>query len=266
MGAILRHSLAVLLGVLVAACGTTGEVDETKGWSAQKLYTEAKSELSARNYDQAIKYYEKLEARYPYGRYAQQAQIEIAYAYFKDDNAAQAVASAERFIKLHPNHPNVDYAYYLRGLANFNDDIGWLGFLTGQDLSERDPKAARDAFDAFKDLVTRFPQSRYAPDSIERMNYLVNALASNEIHVARYYMKRGAYVAAINRVQYSLKSYPRAPANEEGLVIMVQAYDKMGVNELRDDAERVLKKNFPDSVYLKGGPRKDVPWWQIWNY
>ena len=267
MGAILRNSLAVLLGVLVAACGMLPDAgDETKGWSAQKLYTEAKSELGARNYDQAIKYYEKLEARYPYGRYAQQAQIEIAYAYFKDGEAAQAVTAAERFIKLHPNHPNVDYAYYLRGLANFNDDLGWIGYLTGQDLSERDPKAAREAFDAFRDLVTRFPESRYAPDSIERMNYLVNALASNEIHVARYYMTRGAYVAAVNRVQYSLKSYPRAPANEEGLVIMVQAYDKMGVKDLRDDAERVLKKNFPNSAYLKGGGRKDVPWWQIWNY
>jgi outer membrane protein assembly factor BamD len=267
MAAILRHSLALIFGVLVAACGLLPEAqDETKGWSAQKLYSEAKSELAARNYEQAIKYYEKLEARYPYGRFAQQAQIEIAYAHFKDDNPAQCVAAAERFIKLHPNHPNVDYAYYLRGLANFNDDLGWFGHLTGQDLSERDPKAAREAFDAFKDLVTRFPNSRYAPDSVERMNYLVNALASNEIHVARYYMKRGAYVAAVNRVQFAIKTYPLAPANEEGLVILVQAYDKMGIPALRDDADRVLRKNFPDSVYLKGGPRKDIPWWQIWNY
>jgi outer membrane protein assembly factor BamD len=265
---IVRYSLAVIFGVLLASCGLLPEAqDETRGWSAQKLYSEAKSELNNRNYESAIKYYQKLESRYPYGRFAQQAQIEIAYAYYKDGESAQATAAAERFIKLHPNHPNVDYAYYLRGLVNFNDDLGWFGYISGQDLSERDSKAAREAFDAFKELVTRFPDSRYAPDSIHRMNYLVNALASNEIHVARYYMKRGAYVAAANRVQFSLKTYPQAPANEEGLVILVKAYDTMGLKDLRDDAERVMKKNFPNSPYLKGDPRKaGSPWWQIWNW
>lgn len=268
MALILRYSLAVLAGVLMAACGLLPEqVDETKGWSAQKLYAEAKENLNDRNYEQAIKYYEKLEARYPYGRYAQQAQIEIAYAYYKDNEPAQAIAAAERFIKLHPSHPNVDYAYYLRGLANFNDDLGWFGGLSGQDLTERDPKAAREAFEAFKDLVTRFPQSKYAPDSVARMNYLVNALASHEVHVARYYMKRGAYVAAANRAQMALKTYPQAPANEEGLVILVKAYDALDMRDLRNDAERVLMKNFPDSKYLKGDPgKKDIPWWQIWNW
>ena len=265
---IVRYSLALLLGILIAACGLLPEqIDETKGWSAQKLYTEAKDHLNDRDYEKAIKYYEKLEARYPYGRYAQQAQIEIAYAYYKDNEPAQAVTAADRFIKLHPNHPNVDYAYYLKGLANFNDDLGWLGYVSGQDATERDPKAAREAFDAFKDLVTRFPESKYTPDSILRMNYLVNALAAHEVHVARYYMKRRAYVAAANRVQYALKSYPQAPANEEGLVILVKAYDALAMNDLRDDAERVLKKNFPNSKYVKGDPRRaDVPWWQIWNW
>ena len=265
---ILRHSLAVLLGVLLAACGLLPEqIDETKGWSAQKLYSEAKDNLTSRNYQQAIKYYEKLESRYPYGRYAQQAQLEIAYAYYKDSEPAQSVTAAERFIKLHPNHPSVDYAYYLKGLANFNGDLGWTGYLSGQDMTERDPKAARDAFDAFKDMVTRFPNSKYTPDAVERMNYLVNALASHEVHVARYYMKRGAYVAAANRAQFALKTYPRAPANEEGLVILVKAYDALQMTDLRDDAERVLMKNFPDSKYLKGDPRRgSTPWWQIWNW
>ena len=265
---IVRHSLALLLGVLVAACGLLPDAaDETRGWSAEKLYAEAKDNLNSRNYEQAIKYYEKLEARFPYGRYAQQAQLEIAYAYFKDSEPAQAVTAVERFIKLHPNHPSVDYAYYLKGLANFNEDLGWTGYISGQDLTERDPKAAREAFDAFKTLVTRFPESRYAPDSVARMNYLVNALASHEIHVARYYMKRGAYVAAVNRVQYALKAYPRSPANEEGLVIMVAAYDALGLKELRDDAERVMKKNFPDSKYLKGDPASsDASWWRIWTW
>jgi outer membrane protein assembly factor BamD len=265
---IVRHSLALLLGILIAACGLLPEqIDETKGWSAQKLYTEAKDYLTSRDYEKAIKYYEKLESRYPYGRYAQQAQIEIAYAYYKDNEPAQAVTAADRFIKLHPNHPNVDYAYYLKGLANFNDDLGWLGYVSGQDLTERDPKAARDAFDAFKDLATRFPASKYTPDAVARMNYLVNALASHEVHVARYYMRRGAYVAAANRVQFALKTYPQAPANEEGLVILVKAYDALGMTDLRDDAERVMKQNFPNSKYVKGDPRRaNTPWWQIWNW
>ena len=264
---IIRHSLALLFGVLVAACGLLPDTDETKGWSAEKLYAEAKDNLNSRNYEQAIKYYEKLEARYPYGRYAQQAQLEIAYSYYKDNEPAQAVTAADRFIKLHPNHPSVDYAYYLKGLANFTEDPGWTGYISEQDMTERDPKAAREAFESFKELVTRFPESRYMPDSVARMNYLVGALASHEIHVARYYMKRKAYVAAANRAQYALKTYPRAPANEEGLVILVAAYDALGLNELRNDAERVMTKNFPDSKYLKGDPsRSDTSWWRIWNW
>jgi outer membrane protein assembly factor BamD len=265
---IVRNSLALLLGVLIAACGLLpDQIDETKGWSAQKLYAEAKDSLNSRNYEQAIKYYQKLESRYPYGRYAQQAQIEIAYAYYKDGEVVQAVAACDRFIKLHPNHPNVDYVYYLKGLANFNEDLGILGYLGGQDLTERDPKAARDAFDAFRELATRLPGSRYTPDAVARMKYLLNALASHEVHVARYYMKRSAYVAAANRAQFALQTYPQAPANEEGLVILVNAYDALGMKDLRDDAERVLKKNFPDSPYLKGGAKKGgASWWQIWNW
>lgn len=264
----MKHSLALIAGLfLLAGCGLLpDQIDETKGWSASRLYAEAKSELNDGNYEKAIKYYEKIEARYPYGRFAQQAQLEVAYAYYKDGEPASAIAAADRFIKLHPNHPNVDYAYYLKGLANFNDDLGWLGTFSGQDLSERDPKAAREAFDAFKELVTRYPNSKYTQDAIQRMNYLVNALASHEVHVARYYYKRGAFVAAANRAQYALKTYPQAPANEEGLVIMVKAYDALGMRDLRDDAERVLLRNFPASKYLKGDGRKDVPWWQIWNW
>ena len=266
----MKHSLAtltVVLAVAISGCGLLpGDIDETRGWSAAKLYSEARNALNDRHFETAIKYYEKLEARYPYGRYAQQAQIETAYAYYKDGEAASAIAAAERFIKLHPNHPNVDYMYYLRGLANFNDDLGVMGYISGQDMSERDPKATQAAFDAFKELVTRFPKSRYTPDAVERMNYLVNALASHEVHVARYYMKRGAYVAAVNRAQYALKTFPQAPANEEGLVIMVKAYDALGMTDLRNDAERVMVKNFPNSKYLKGGDARQASWWQIWNW
>ncbi|MES2563611.1 MAG: outer membrane protein assembly factor BamD [Pseudomonadota bacterium] len=259
--------LVLLFGWSLGACGLLRDVDETKGWSAAKLYSEAKDNLSNRNYDQAIKLYQKLEARYPYGRFAQQAQIEVAYAHYKDNEPVLALAAADRFIKMHPNHPNVDYAYYLKGLTNFNEDLGLLGYIGNQDMSERDPKAAVESFEAFKELVARYPDSKYAPDATLRMKYLVNALASHEVHVARYYLKRTAYVAAANRAQFALKTYPQAPANEEGLVILVKSYDALGMKDLRDDAERVMLKNFPNSPYLKGGgPGRSAPWWQMWNW
>lgn len=261
----MKRILALILLVLVAGCGLFPETqDETKGWSAQKLYSEAKSEMGDGNYTKAIKYFETLEARYPYGRYAQQSQLEVAYAYFKDNEPISAIAACDRFIKLHPNHPNVDYAYYLKGLANFNEDLGLLGAIANQDLSERDPKAARDSFDAFKELVTRFPGSKYTPDAAQRMNYLVNALASNEVHVARYYARRGAYVAAVNRAQAALQQYPQAPATEEALAIMVRSYDALGLTELRDDARRVLVKNHPNSKFLGEMTQVEKPWWKLW--
>lgn len=257
---------ALILATLLSGCGLLPEVkDETVSWSANKLYTEAKQALNEGNYDTSIKYYEKLESRFPYGRFAQQAQMDLAYAYWKYSEKDSALAACERFIKLHPNHPNVDYVYYLRGLINFNEDLGLAGHISQQDMTERDPKGARESFEAFRELVTRFPDSKYTPDATLRMTYLVNALARLEVHVARYYMKRGAYVAAVNRAQYAVKSYPDVPATEEALFIMVKAYDLLGMNELRDDAERVMRKNFPNSVYYTRGldPAKG-PWWKLW--
>ncbi|HEY7674929.1 MAG TPA: outer membrane protein assembly factor BamD [Burkholderiales bacterium] len=242
----MKRSVA-LFAALLASCASLDKQDPSS-WPAERIYREAKEALDSGQYDLAIKHYETLESRYPYGRYAQQAQLEAAYAYYRQNEQASAVAATERFIKLHPNHPNVDYAYYLKGLAYFNEDLGLFGKLAGQDRTERDPKSARDAFDAFKDLVQRYPESRYTPDAVARMKFLVNALASHEIHVARYYMRRGAYIAAANRAQYSLKNYPRAPASEDALLILVQAYDALGMPELRNDAERVLRMNFPDSA------------------
>lgn len=264
----MRLVAAALLLTLGAGCGILGGAneDETIGWSAQRLYGEAKDAMSDKQWAKAVKYFEKLEARFPYGRFAQQAQLEVAYAHWKDQDRVSAIAAAERFIKLYPQHPHVDYAYYLKGLINFNELSGMLTWLTSPDMTDRDPKSTREAFDAFREVVTRFPDSKYAEDAAARMRYLVNALASHEVHVARYYMKRTAYLAAANRAQYAIQNYPQAPATEQALFILVKAYDALGMADLRDDAERVMRKNFPKSDYFNpGGPKKNVPWWRIWD-
>ena len=259
------RSLLVALALTLSACGSfNSSDDETLGWSAQKLYGEAKDAMSGKEWPKAIKYLEKLEARYPYGRYAQQAQLEIGYCHWKDNERASAVAAADRFIKLYPNHPNVDYAWYLKGLINFNETLGVLWWLTTPDLSDRDPRGARDAFNAFKEVVTRFPDSKYAEDSAARMRYIVNSLASYEVHVARYYMRRGAYLAAANRAQYAIKTYQTAPAVEEAVFVLAKAYDALGMEALRDDTTRVMRANFPNSRFLSGKDiRPDAPWWRI---
>ncbi|HYL90978.1 MAG TPA: outer membrane protein assembly factor BamD [Burkholderiales bacterium] len=263
---------SLLAAVLLAAAVLPGcssldsQNDETLGWSAQRIYGEAKDAQASRDWQKAVKLLEKLEARYPYGRYAQQAQLEVAYCQYKDQERASAIAAADRFIKLYPNHPNVDYAWYLKGLINFNELEGALSWLTTPDMSDRDPKASREAFLAFKEVVTRFPDSRYAPDSAARMRYLINALANSEVAVARYYMKRAAYVAAANRAQYAIEHYPQAPSVEEAMVILTQAYDALGLTDLRDASHRVLVANFPNSPWLKpGGVKKSVPWWRLWD-
>jgi outer membrane protein assembly factor BamD len=265
---VLKRALGCVLlsaALTLGGCGLLPEVkDETAGWSAQKIYSEAKDNLNSGNYERSVKLFETLESRYPFGRYAQQAQLEVAYAYYKDNEPISAIAACDRFIKLHPNHPNVDYAFYLKGLANFNDDLGLLGNLVDQDMSERDPKAAEDAFLSFKELVTRFPNSKYAEDSTARMKYLVNALASHEVAVAKYYLKRKAWVAAANRAKGVLTTYPDAPAVEEALEILIESYDKLQLTDLRDDAQRVMKLNFPHSKYAKGVSTQGKAWYRFW--
>jgi outer membrane protein assembly factor BamD len=252
----------VLLGT--SACSLLPEKeDEAKNWSVTKLYAEAREEMDGQHYEQAIKLFEKLESNYPFGTYAAQAQMEIAYAYYKSNDQAQALASIERFIKLHPNHPQVDYMYYLRGLVNFNDSTGFLGMIYTQDPTERDPKATREAFAAFKALVDKFPNSQYAEDSIARMKYLVHAMASYEVHVSKYYYRRGAYLASLNRAMGAVKDYRDAPAIEEALYLMVLNYDKLNMPELRDDAKRVFAKSFPNSKL--GAVEKNASWWNFWS-
>lgn len=254
------------LALMLGGCGTDDQRDPTLGWSAEKLYAEAQDEMRSGRYGAAIKMLERLEARYPFGRWAQQAQIDIAYAQFKDNERALALASTDRFLKQFPAHPALDYVYYLRGLINFNEQQGWLASLGGQDLSERDLRAARDSFDAFREVVTRFPDSRYAADAEARMKYLVNAMASGEVHIARYYFTRGAWVAAINRAQGAIAQYPQAPAIEEALYITMQAYERLGLEDMRKDTERVMRANFPRSALLSGGLREvERRWWQVWK-
>jgi len=239
--------------------------DETAGWPVERLYGEANDAMKDRDWQKAIQLLEKLEARFPYGRFAQQAQLDLAYCHYKFDERAAAIAAVDRFIKLHPNHEALDYAYYLKGLINFSEDRGLFSILSDPDMAERDPRSTREAYAAFREVVTRFPDSKYAEDSRARMRYLVNALARHEVHVARYYMKRGAYLAAANRAQRAVEDYPQAPATEEALFIMVKAYDALNIPELRDDAARVMKLNFPDSPYYKGPVKRDVAWWKLWD-
>ena len=244
----MRHSLAVILLLTLTACSSQSHPDANnpeKIASVEDMYTEAKTALNDQNFESAIKKFESLQSRYPYGRYAQQAQLEIAYAYYKQNEAESAIAAADRFIKQYPNNPHVDYAYYLKGVANFHGGIGLLG-MQG-DPTERDPKAAQDSFAAFKDLVARFPGSKYVPDARLRMQYLSNALAKYEIHVASYYQRRGAYIAAVNRAKDVLTMYPNSPSTHQALQILVKSYAAMGMEKLRDDAQRVLDRNFPGS-------------------
>jgi outer membrane protein assembly factor BamD len=255
------------VALLLSGCGMFGDkLDPQKNWSAEQFYKAAKDELDSGNYPGAIKLYEALEAKYPFGKYAQQAQLDTAYAYYKEGDTAQAVSSADKFIKLHPNHVAVDYAIYLKGLAYYKLDQGFLGALMDQDMSERDPKALRESFDMFKDLAERFPDSKYAEDSRARMAFLINTLARHEVQVAQYYFNRGAYLAAANRAQTTLTRYPQAPANQDALVMMIKAYEKLGMNDLAADTKRVLQKNFPNNelVSSPGAKTGDKAWWKVW--
>jgi outer membrane protein assembly factor BamD len=254
---------ALLLALMLGGCNLLPEVrDEMATWSAERIYREAHDALVQGNYIRAVKLFETLESRYPYGRYAQQAILESAYANYRAGETASAVAACDRFIRTYPNHPNVDYAYYLKGLVHFREDQGLLGYIYELDLSEREPKAMRESFAAFKELVTKFPDSRYTQDSLDRMRYLTNSLALYEVKVARYYYNRGAYIAAVNRAQTALVTYPRTPANEDALEVLVKSYDKLGLTQLRDDSDRILRQTFPNSPYVTG--ITDKPWWKFW--
>jgi outer membrane protein assembly factor BamD len=255
--------LAPLVLAVFAGCGSDPKRDDSRE-AVDKLYAEARDDMSAGSYERAIKTLERIEGRAAGTLLAQQALLDMAYSQWRMGERVQATATVDRFIKLHPSSPAFDYALYLKGLINFNDNLGLFGNLAGQNLAERDQQASRDAYQAFKQLVEQFPASKYSADARQRMDYIVNALAEHEVHVARYYFRRTAYVAAANRAQQAVRDYPQTPASEEALYIMVASYDKLGLPELRDDAERVLKKNFPKSRFVEGGERISRPWWKFW--
>ena len=278
---IISRILALFLVFQLSGCmfgwlKTTKKGENTESWTVTQFYEAGKQDMEDADWKSAISFFIALEARYPYGRYAQQAQLYVAYCHYKEDDQEAAIIAADRFIRLHPNHPSVDYAYYIKGLSSFNDEKGMAGYVMknwiDQNMSERDPKASNESFQSFKELVTRFPDSPYRADSIKRMNFLFNTVAMGEIYVARYYMSRGAYVAAINRAQFTLNEFPQTPATKHALEIMVEAYDELGMDDLRDDAKRVMQKSFSkdqesldianlDSVSWNSGKKY---WWKFW--
>jgi outer membrane protein assembly factor BamD len=252
----------VCLGL--AACATVND-DKTANWSPNKIYSEAKSEANDGAYDKAIPLYEKLEGRAAGTPLAQQAQLDKAYAQFKNGDQAQAIATIDRFLKLHPASPALDYALYLKGTVNFSDNLGFFGSYTKQDLSERDQKAAKESFDAYKDLVAKFPESKYSSDAKQRMTYIINSLALYEVHVAKYYFSRGAYVAAINRAQLAITDYRDVPALEEAMYIIYKSYEALEIVQLRDDAKRIMETSFPKSEFLLSGNKSVArSWWKLW--
>jgi len=258
--------LIIITSLLLSGCSLIpDQIDQTKDWSASKFYSEGKKALAEGDFEEAIQYYEQLEARFPFGKYAQQAQVEITYAYYKYDEPESALIAADRFIKLHPRHPHVDYLYYLKGLVNFNAGKDLISKYIPQDPTQRDPGAARASFDDFGVLVRKYPDSKYSEDARQRMLFLRNNLAEYEIHVARYYMKRQAYLAASNRAKYVVENYQKTTAIPKALSIMAVAYQKIGLKDLSKDAMRVLKKNYPDYQDVATIPDDSGSSWIPWN-
>ncbi|HBA64575.1 MAG TPA: outer membrane protein assembly factor BamD [Methylococcaceae bacterium] len=250
---LVKFLLVITLGLSLQGCETlknfsleSTSTDEYKDWSEEKLHTSAKEAMDDGYYQKAIKMYETLESRFPFGEYAAQAQLNIAYAYYKNDDSEAAIAAAERFIKIHPRNPSVDYAYYLKGLVNYNRDIGFLERFLPTDTSQRDPGSAREAYNNFQELISRFPDSQYIPDAQQRMIALRNNMAMHEVHAARFYLKRKAYVAAVNRASEVVNNYQRTTAVPFALEVMIEAYNKLGMETLANNASRVYELNFPD--------------------
>jgi len=247
-----KHLLLIAILGLTAACSSKKEVID-ENLSEVELYQQAQADLDNNSYNSASEKLKALESRYPFGRYADQAQLELIYANYKNGEPEAAKSAAERFIRLHPQHPNVDYAYYLKGLTSFDQDVGIIARFLPLDQTKRDPGAARDSYNEFAQLTSRYPNSRYAPDAKQRMIYLRNLLAAYEIHVADYYLTRQAYVAAVNRGRYVVENFQETPSVGDGLAVMVEGYQRLHLDDLADTSLQVLKANYPDHPQLADG-------------
>ncbi|MEQ8265250.1 outer membrane protein assembly factor BamD [Pseudohaliea sp.] len=243
----LRRAAALCLAVLLTACSGNDDMPDIAADSGeQQIYDQAQRYLNNRNYDLAVRSLQALESRYPFGKYAEQAQLEIIYAHYGAYEYEAAVEAADRFIRLHPQHPNVDYAYYLKGLAAVNSERDFLSRFIPMDETKRDVSRAKEAFAEFAQLLSRYPDSPYAADAKARMVYLRNLLARHEINVANYYIRRGAYLAAANRGRYVVENFQRTPAVPDGLAVMAQGYIYLGMDDLAREAIEVLRTNYPE--------------------
>ncbi len=262
----IRLLALVLLGIVLACSGCRKDRDLDDERSAAELYAAAKAQLDHRSWDQAIRTYKLLQTRYPFGRYTEQSMLDLSYAYFKGRDTDSALSNLNRFIRTYPTHPNVDYAYYLKGVVNFEENLGFLERMMPKRVRDRDQHSARDAFVDFSELLRRFPDSRYAADARQRMVFLRNNLAAYEVGVADYYMRRRAYVAAANRARYALENYPNTPESAEALVILHRAYTKLNLPELAASAMTVLELNYPDNYYVQGKKKKRSWLDRLWPF
>jgi outer membrane protein assembly factor BamD len=259
-----RLAFVLAIALLGAACRKDGRLDETETLPVDQLYAEAKALLEAGNYERSVRYYRRLVARFPFGKYTEQAELDTAYAQYKAGEPEEALSTINRFIRQYPTNKHVDYAYYLRGLINFNREVGLLERYVSNDSTRRDLGFARQSFQDFGELLKRFPDSRYAEDARQRMVYLRNGLAQGELNVAQYYFRREAYIAAQGRAKYIIENYQQTPQASEALAIMAESYKRLGQDKLAEDTIRVLQLNYPDHPYLKGEwPARGNKWWQL---
>ena len=268
---VLASCTLILTVVGLAGCGVfgggKGDDAALAKDSPEQIYREARKDIRTGNYPNAIARYELLEARYPFSDQAKQGQLDLMYAYYKNRAGESAVDQADQFIRENPTHPRVDYAHYIRGLVYFESGLSWVERVFKADLSQRPPTEARKAFQAFQTLVQQFPKSPYATDARQRMVYLRNRMADYEVEVARFYLKRGAYVGAASRARGVIEAYDGAPAIDDALRILAQSYRRLGVDDLAKVADGVRQANvLPDDV--AGQPPQqndDDPWWRFWN-
>ncbi|MEM8561157.1 MAG: outer membrane protein assembly factor BamD [Pseudomonadota bacterium] len=245
-----KYIQVLTMAALLAACSSNEELPELADSGEQQMYDQAQTFLNNESYSQGVRALQLLESRYPFGKYAEQAQLELIYAHYQAFEHEAAIEAADRFIRLHPQHPNVDYAYYMKGLAAYTVNTDIFDRFVSSDPTKRDTGHAKEAFAEFAQLVARYPASPYAADARARMVYLRNLLARHEIGIANYYFRRGAYLAATNRGAYVVENFQRTPAVADGLAVMAQGYILLGYDELARETINVLATNYPDHYSL----------------